>query len=349
MSFNPASLTERTLKQFVDRLLRLRKSQFCPVSSQWPPRRSQVQEEVAAVLGFASWHEAIHQVRPSPPSLPPPPEGPEVLLGDIKATKASLLASCLVGPDIPASVKEEACAFKQGLVVVGGRVGTGKTTLLSELTRHLIKTRSGRRIVTFESPPLVEDQSRLLAMSHAQRGGFPNRLTNYPPKQTHQGPSAAEIIHVQPRRPTDLFVGETTNPEALLAAITAAMTGHCVYVECQGVDVGHTLAAMVGQFEPGLGSVQALDIASCLRACVAIHPVVGLHGQRIDLFEVLVVDEAAADRLMNCHDMPGSVGLEARRILKEREMDFASVARRHHTSGIISEETVASVVDLMGA
>lgn len=64
MSFNPQALNERTLKQFVDRLHTLRKSQPCPTEGAWPPKRSAIQEEIAAILGFTSWHHAIHAVRP---------------------------------------------------------------------------------------------------------------------------------------------------------------------------------------------------------------------------------------------------------------------------------------------
>lgn len=64
MSFNPSALNERTLKQFVDRLAALRKTQEVPKNTSWPPKRAQLQEEVAKILGFTSWHQAIHAVRP---------------------------------------------------------------------------------------------------------------------------------------------------------------------------------------------------------------------------------------------------------------------------------------------
>lgn len=63
MPFNPSALNERTLKQFVDRLVRLRKDQPLPTAAQWPPKRSQIQEEVAVLLGFSSWHQAIHAIK----------------------------------------------------------------------------------------------------------------------------------------------------------------------------------------------------------------------------------------------------------------------------------------------
>ena len=62
-SFTPSALSERTLKQFVDRLTKLRSGQPAPKS--WPPKRAAIQEEIAHILGFSSWHQAIHAVRPT--------------------------------------------------------------------------------------------------------------------------------------------------------------------------------------------------------------------------------------------------------------------------------------------
>ena len=59
MSFNPNALSLRTLKQFVDRAHKLKKQQSCPQENTWPPKRSVIQEEVAHMLGFTSWHHAL--------------------------------------------------------------------------------------------------------------------------------------------------------------------------------------------------------------------------------------------------------------------------------------------------
>lgn len=61
MPFNPSALSERTLKQFVDRLLDLRKKQG--KADQWPPKRHLIQEEIAAILGFPNWHAAVGAIK----------------------------------------------------------------------------------------------------------------------------------------------------------------------------------------------------------------------------------------------------------------------------------------------
>lgn len=63
MSFNPRALTERTLKGFVDRWVRAQRAKPCPTPDQWPPSRAACQEDIAQLLGFANWHEAITAIR----------------------------------------------------------------------------------------------------------------------------------------------------------------------------------------------------------------------------------------------------------------------------------------------
>jgi len=63
VSFNPRALTERTLKGFVDRWVRAQRAKPCPTPDQWPPARTACQEDIAQLLGFANWHEAITAIR----------------------------------------------------------------------------------------------------------------------------------------------------------------------------------------------------------------------------------------------------------------------------------------------
>ena len=62
MSFNASVLSEKTVKSFVDRLLRRYKTHTNPAMHSI--KRASAQEDVAAMLGFASWHALSSQLRP---------------------------------------------------------------------------------------------------------------------------------------------------------------------------------------------------------------------------------------------------------------------------------------------
>lgn len=51
------------LKGFVDRWVRAQRAKPCPTPDQWPPSRAACQEDIAQLLGFTNWHEAISAIR----------------------------------------------------------------------------------------------------------------------------------------------------------------------------------------------------------------------------------------------------------------------------------------------
>lgn len=63
MAFNPNSLSETTIKRFVDKLVQQNKKK-----ETWPPKRAVVQEDVAVMLGYKNWHELSKSVSST---LPP--------------------------------------------------------------------------------------------------------------------------------------------------------------------------------------------------------------------------------------------------------------------------------------
>lgn len=69
MGFNASALSANTIKTFVDRLNKRNKEK-----TTWPPKRSAVQEDIANVLGYASWH-ALNKAldTPKPQSIENPP------------------------------------------------------------------------------------------------------------------------------------------------------------------------------------------------------------------------------------------------------------------------------------
>lgn len=63
MGFNASALSANTIKTFVDRLNKRNKEK-----TTWPPKRSAVQEDIAKVLGYDSWH-ALHKALDTPKSV----------------------------------------------------------------------------------------------------------------------------------------------------------------------------------------------------------------------------------------------------------------------------------------
>lgn len=62
MAFNSAHLSDSAIKDFIDRLMKHYKK---TTVEQWPPKRHQVQESVAAMLGYTNWHALSSQLSKS--------------------------------------------------------------------------------------------------------------------------------------------------------------------------------------------------------------------------------------------------------------------------------------------
>src|ERR1700734_2728845 len=106
------------------------------------------------------------------------------------------------------------CDFHQGMVLVTGSTGTGKSTTLAAMIDHLNSTRK-LNIISLEDPIEFVHRSKLSQIIQRELG-------------THI-PSFAEGVRAAMREDPDvILVGELRDAETIRMAMTAAETGHLV-------------------------------------------------------------------------------------------------------------------------
>src|SRR6201991_1935787 len=114
---------------------------------------------------------------------------------------------------LPAAVTK-LCDFHQGMVLVTGSTGTGKSTTLAAMVDHLNQTRK-LNIISLEAP---------IEFVH----GSKNAQVIQRELNTHI-PSFAEGVRAAMREDPDvILVGELRDAETITMAMTAAETGHLV-------------------------------------------------------------------------------------------------------------------------
>jgi len=114
---------------------------------------------------------------------------------------------------LPAMVKKF-CDFHQGMVLVTGSTGTGKSTTLAAMIDHLNRTRR-LNIVSLEDPIEFVHRSKMSQVIQREL-------------HTHL-PSFAEGVRAAMREDPDvILVGELRDAETVRWAMTAAETGHLV-------------------------------------------------------------------------------------------------------------------------
>jgi len=150
----------------------------------------------------------------------------------------------------------------QGLILVNGPTGSGKTTTLYSLLNHL--NNSDRHIITIEDP--VEYQ-----MDGIIQGNVNNAA----------GVSFATGLRAMLRQDPDvILVGESRDPETAKTAIEASLTGHLVLTSLHANDSASAVARLVEMgIEPFLvgasvtaSVAQRLVRTSCLHCCQPYEP-----------------------------------------------------------------------------
>jgi twitching motility protein PilT len=107
------------------------------------------------------------------------------------------------------------CDYHQGMVLVTGATGTGKSTTLAAMIDHINTTRK-LNIISLEDPVEVVHRSKMSQVVQRELG-------------THL-PSFAEGVRAAMREDPDvILVGELRDAETISMAMTAAETGHLVF------------------------------------------------------------------------------------------------------------------------
>ena len=126
-----------------------------------------------------------------------------------------------------------------GLVLITGPTGAGKTTTLNYLV-NLINSERRCKIVTIEDPiEFVHENKRAIVVQQEV-------LTDV--RSFNRA-----LIHVLRQDPDVIVVGEMRDHEDFSTALTAAETGHLVLATMHSPNVSHALDRIIGVFE---GSAQ---------------------------------------------------------------------------------------------
>lgn len=142
-----------------------------------------------------------------------------------------------------------------GLVLVTGPTGAGKTTTLNYMV-NLINTERRCKIVTIEDPiEIVHENKRAIVVQQELLTDV--RSFNH------------ALVHVLRQDPDVIVVGEMRGFEAISTALTAAETGHLVLATMHSPSVAHALERITGVFEGAAQRQIILQLANALQGIIA--------------------------------------------------------------------------------
>ena len=169
----------------------------------------------------------------------------------------------------------------RGMILVTGPTGSGKTTTLAAMVKHLNET-VDRHIITVEDP--IEFYHDHIKSTINQR------------EIGVDVPSFAEAIRRALRQDPDvIMVGEMRDLETIETAITAAETGHIVFGTLHTSSAPSTISRIIDVFPTTQQDQIRTQLASAILGilCQTLLPRIG--GGRVAAYEMLVVDPATAN------------------------------------------------------
>jgi len=172
--------------------------------------------------------------------------------------------------------------LKNGLVLVGGPTGSGKSTTLAALIDYINRT-SGRHIISLEDP---------IEVIHRRK----ESLVNQREVGTHTRSFAAALRSTLREDPNVILVGEMRDLATIEFTVVAAETGHLVFGTVHTVSAATTVDRIVSAFPPGQQQQVRSTLADSLRAVVCQYLMKEKNGPgRVLAVELLVNNEAVGN------------------------------------------------------
>ena len=167
-----------------------------------------------------------------------------------------------------------------GLVLVTGPTGSGKSTTLAAMIGHILRVRPCH-VLTIEDP-----------IEYVYAGGLIHQR-----EVGRDVPGFAAALRSALREDPDvILVGEMRDYETIQAAVTAAETGHLVLSTLHTIGAAHTIDRIIDACPAGLQGQMRGQLAAILRGIVTqqLLPLAGGAG-RCPATEVLVGTEAVGN------------------------------------------------------
>lgn len=255
-------------------------------------------------------------------------DGAQVTLRTINGNPPRL-ADLAVEEAITRSYRHE-----DGLVIVCGGTGNGKSTLLAGMMSEIIMDpKSHKKIIEFSAPiEFVYDalpRSSVVISQHE----IPRHLPSF----------ERAVRNALRRAPKIIYISESRDHQTIAATLEASETGHAVYTTVHSESVHGALYRMVNMFPSSERSTRMYEIIEAMRMIVVQKLVRRADGSgRLALREFLVFDDGIREALHNTQSLKEAVGLVATLVEKQGQTMLASAYDKFH-QGLINRSVVATL------
>lgn len=161
-----------------------------------------------------------------------------------------------------------------GLVLIVGPAGCGKSTTIASMIEEINKTRKAH-IITIEDPIEFVFKDKECLVEQREIGADTKSF-------------AAALKHVLRQDPDIIMVGEMRDPETIATVLTAAETGHMVFSTLHTSSAAETVERIVDVFEGEKQKQILVQLSSVLRGIVSQQLLPDTKGNIVAAREILL-------------------------------------------------------------
>ncbi|WKX27124.1 type IV pilus twitching motility protein PilT [Tatumella ptyseos] len=183
---------------------------------------------------------------------------------------------------------------QQGLILISGATGSGKSTTLTAVIDHL-NQHYQRHIIMLEDPIEFCHSPGQSLIQQREIGEHVSNLSN-------------GIVSALRQDPDIIVIGELRDTTTIKLALTAAETGHLVLATLHSTDTTHALQRLVDAFPPHERDTARQHLAQSLRAVLAQQ--LRFKAERVSpLYELLINTNAVGNLIREAkfHQLPGQL------------------------------------------
>lgn len=213
--------------------------------------------------------------------------------------------------------------LKDGLVLVTGPTGSGKSTTLAAMVNEINKTKE-KHIITLEEPIEYIYETNKCMINQREIG------------QDTQ--SYAMGLRAALRQDPDvILLGEMRDPETIEIALRAAQTGHLVFSTLHNMGAANSIYRIINSFESGHQNEVKIQLSSLLRGVVSQTLLPNVSGVgRTAAMEIMVCTPSIKNLIRegNFEQIDSFIQMGSKFGMQTMDMDL----KRLITSNIISRQ-----------
>jgi twitching motility protein PilT len=230
--------------------------------------------------------------------------------------------------NLPPSI-EKLCHFDQGMIVLAGVTGSGKSTTIAAMLDY-INDRERVHILTIEDPIEYLFSDKKSVINQREIG-----------LDVLDWPTA--LKHAVRQDPDVILVGEMRDRETFEAGINAAETGHLVFGTIHASTAPSTIGRILDLFPADIHQAMRQSLAFNLKAivCQKLLPSIRPGVQRVPTCEIMIMNPTVKELIIKAEDkkLPDAIRIG----YLEGMLDFTESLRQLVEHGDVDRATALEV------